>query len=77
VTGEECRPLLDDDGQVIASVRGTHPLSEEAEAAMRDLVATAKRMWESDPDHAEMLARQDASRERIRARWARLRGETS
>lgn len=72
---EECRPLLDDDGQAIVNVRGRHPLSPAAEGAMRDLIAAATRRYDADLDRAEMDARYDASVERIRARNARLRGE--
>lgn len=73
--GHTCRPLLDDDGQVAASVHGQHPMSPEAEQAMRALVAAAIRLHESDPDRAAKDARQAASLERIRARNARLRGD--
>lgn len=69
-----CEPLRDPDtGQVIASVHVDECLSDEARAAMVDLVAVAKAYHESRPDRAEMDARQDAARERIRARTARLR----
>lgn len=66
--GETCRPLLDGHGTVIASVRGPGPLSPEAEDAMRDLIATAQRRHEADPDRAEKDARQAMMRGRNRAR---------
>ena len=71
---DQCRPLLDDDGQVIASVRGAEPLSPEAQAAMRELVAAVIRMEQADPDRDEKAARQAAAMERVRERNARLRG---
>lgn len=69
---DECRPLLDEDGNVIASVRGEKPLSPEAETAMRALVAAAGRMFDADPEAAAMLDRQEAARERNRERLGRL-----
>jgi hypothetical protein len=69
---ERCQPLLDDAGNVIASVHGTHPMSPEGEAAMRALVAAAQRMAESDPEMAAMLDRQEAANARNHARLVRL-----
>lgn len=73
--GEQCRPLLGEDGQVLAVVHGAEPLSDEAAVHMRNLVDAARRLAEADPDRAEKQARQAASRERIRERNRRIFGE--
>lgn len=48
---DQCRPLLDEDGHVIASIRGPAMLTPEGQAAMRDLVdAVRARAAADDPD---------------------------
>lgn len=70
-----CEPLVVEDGQVIATVHGQHPMSAEATDALNALVLAAVAHHEARPDRAEIDARQEASRARIRARNARLLGE--
>lgn len=68
--------LIDDgSGDPPAVVHGDQPLTPEGEAAMRNLIAAAKRQFaadlEADPSIGE---RQEAAVARIRDRVARLRG---
>jgi hypothetical protein len=49
--------------------------SDEARAALAEVVQAAIRYHESRPDRAEMDARQDAAMERVRERNARIFGK--
>lgn len=64
--------MLDDDGNVIASVHGRHPLSPGAEAAMRDLIGAVHRRLDNDPEMAAMLERQAERQKLNHARLVRL-----
>jgi hypothetical protein len=74
-----CQLVTDADGTVIASVHAEPGalVDPRFSGAMADLIAAACRRWDADPDRAEMDARQDAARERNRARLARIRGENA
>jgi hypothetical protein len=75
--GMRCVPVVDDDGQVVASVRMTGVMDERFRRAMLDVVAAAMRadaeLDAADPGRA---ARQEAAVQRIRERGRRWRGET-
>lgn len=49
---ERCRPLVDDDGQFVASVRGSGDLDDRARRALLDVVAAAHRRHASMPTPA-------------------------
>lgn len=74
---EQCRPLVDDNGQIVASVRGAGELSDEGRRALLDVVAAAHRL-EAELDAADpgRAARQEAAIQRIRERGRRWRGES-
>ncbi|WP_433460741.1 hypothetical protein [Micromonospora sp. CA-248212] len=73
---ERCVPLVDDDGQVVASVRVAGDLDEESREHLLNIVHAALRreaeLDAADPGRAE---RQQAAMERIRERARRWRGE--
>lgn len=74
---ERCVPLVDDDGQVVASVRMTGEMDERARRAWLDVVAAVHRMdAEEDAADPGRGARQQAAIERIRERGRRWRGES-
>ncbi|MFF0821177.1 hypothetical protein ACFYUR_12400 [Micromonospora haikouensis] len=71
-------PLVDDDGQVVASVHVTGDLDETSRRHLLNIVEAAQRreaeLDAADPGRAE---RQQAAMERIRERGRRWRGEQS
>ncbi|MEV5211404.1 hypothetical protein AB0K35_28410 [Micromonospora sp. NPDC053740] len=71
-----CVPLVDDDGQVVASVRVAGELDEESRGHLLNIVKAALRR-EAELDAADpwRAARQEAAAERIRERNRRWRGE--
>jgi hypothetical protein len=73
--GMRCVPVVDDDGQVVASARVSGDLGDEGRAALAALVAAVQRQMASedaaDPGRAE---RQAAAVARIRERNRRWRG---
>jgi hypothetical protein len=74
--GERCRPLVDDNGQVVASVHGAADMDDRARRALLDVVAAAHRLHDSmPPPTAEEQARIEAARARNRERNRRWRGE--
>jgi hypothetical protein len=70
-TRERCRPVLDDDGALIATYHGG-PMDERGQAAMRALVAAVQQCEAANPD-PDRGERQAAAIARIRERAARLR----
>ncbi|MEV1315306.1 hypothetical protein AB0J14_04395 [Micromonospora arborensis] len=75
---ERCVPLVDDDGQVVASVRVTGELGERGRQAMLDVVAAVMRAEaEADTADPERVAHREAARRRREARVRRWRGEQS
>ncbi|MET8278209.1 hypothetical protein [Micromonospora sp. NPDC005174] len=69
-------PLVDDDGQVVASVRMSGPMDEPFRRAMLDVVAAALRAEaEADAADPERVARREAARRRREERVRRWRGE--
>lgn len=74
--GERCVPLVDNDGQVVASVRMTGEMDEQTRQAWLAVVAAVHRMdAEEDKVDPDRGARQQAAIERIRERARRRRGE--
>ncbi|MFB6392565.1 hypothetical protein [Polymorphospora lycopeni] len=73
---ERCRPLVDDNGQVVASVRGSGELPEEARRALLNVVEAAKRLQaEQDAADPSRIVRWEEGQQRIRERVARWRRE--
>lgn len=71
---ERCVPLVDDDGQVVASVRVSGDLDEVSRRHLLNIVAAARRMdAELDAADPGRAARQQAAMERIRERGRRWR----
>lgn len=70
--GEHCRPLVDDAGEIVASVRSGAELDEQGRAAMLEIVAVARRL-DAANDTPERAERQAAAIQRIRERAARFR----
>jgi hypothetical protein len=76
--GIACHVLGDDGtGQPIRYQGGDEPLTAEGEAALRNLIAAARRQFEADDVDGQISARQAASRKRIRERNARICGEAT
>jgi aminoglycoside phosphotransferase (APT) family kinase protein len=76
--GMRCVPVVDDDGQVVASVRMSGEMDDRARRAWLDVVAAVHRMDAeldaADPGRAEWQA---AAVARIRERNRRWRGGES
>lgn len=56
MTAERCRPVtVEVDGEQIAMrVRGEEPMSDEARAAFAEIVAAAKRKFDSEPRRTDL-----------------------
>jgi hypothetical protein len=74
VSDERCRPLVDDSGEVVASVRSVSELDERGRTAMLEIVAAARKL-DAANETPERRGRQAVAIARIRERAARIRGE--
>ena len=73
---ERCVPLVDDDGEVVASIRMSGDMGEERRRAFLALVAASRRLHEAEMERDPGIAlRQAAAVARNRERLRRIRGD--
>lgn len=72
---EQCHPVYDQDGQLVAVVRSEEPLGPDGEAAMRELIAAASRRFAADDRDGSRTRKQAKARERTREMRRRIRGD--